>query len=173
MEARRAFPALRRFKIGLAELYARYSELFADDREARTLFFRLSLEEKSHVALLDFERNLARQNPSLFGEVDVDVEGVTRLSASVEDLLEQTATGLEGALSSALEIETSASEYHMNAAVRQACPSCSRLLDRLGRADRNHVDKLVEFARSRNVRVGVAAASPWMSAAEARGWAMP
>ena len=65
VDIQRAFPSLKRIELGLAELYRWYSERFAHDAEAAFVFKRLSLDEKAHAAMLDYQKKIVQANQEL------------------------------------------------------------------------------------------------------------
>ena len=152
MNIQTLFKPLTHFEGKIAELYEWYSELFEDDAEAAFVFIQLAAEEHGHLKMIEYQRRLVRKNPRNFADVSLDLK-------PVEDALVTLATlrntphppSLEEALRAALMLETSAAEYHFKTAMKQANPNAARLLDALGTSDRDHLGKLVEFARKRGV----------------------
>jgi rubrerythrin len=149
MDIQKIFAPLKRLEIGLSELYDLYSERLSSDQEAALVFKRLALDEKAHAALLDYQRNLVRNNPKEFGEVDLDLDQVEALARRIESLRANDCPDLGSAVRVALEFESSAAEYHYRNALKQSQPSLAKLLDCLGKSDRHHLEELREFARSR------------------------
>ena len=154
MDVQMIFRPLKRLENGLSELYIWYSECLAFDPEAALVFKRLSLDEKSHAALLDYQRNLVRRNPAEFGEVDMDLQEVEMLAGRVESLRAQESPTVASAVRSALELESSAAEFHYRNAIKQSKPALGKLLDSLGKSDRRHLEDLRDFALSRNYLAG-------------------
>ncbi len=145
----------------LAELYARYAEVLADDPEIATAFFRMAAEEKRHAGLVEYQKRMVQQDPKLSVEVSIDVVQIEEALARVRAL--RAATGrptVEEALREALLLESGAAESHYRNALTQANPGIARLLSALGGEDRAHVARLVELARRRGVEVAPPPAGP-------------
>ena len=140
------------FESAIGGLYEWFSQIFAGDREAEFVFYRLALEERGHVDLIEFQRRLVRKNPGSFGEVTVDFQEIVRLTDRVRSVRrgDQPPT-LDQAVALALELEGSAAEYHYRTAMREASPDAARLLDSLGKADQFHVTGLRDFAARRGL----------------------
>lgn len=134
----------------LGDLYQWFSDIFEADREASFVFQRMHLEEDSHVRLIEYQRRLARGNPGLFADVDVDLtalqQTVTRIAALRSGA---SAPTVEEAVRMALEFESTAAEYHYTNAVHQASPEMARLFDSLGASDTQHVECLRQLATRR------------------------
>jgi rubrerythrin len=136
----------------LCLLYQHISDLFPLDEEARALFYKLSLEEKSHVAQVRYQRKLVLKNASLFGEVHIDTDEIRALTAEANAILAaKKRLSVEEAVKVALHFETSASEAHMRSAISQANPDMVRLLTALGGGDKSHLQGLLTFARRRGI----------------------
>ncbi len=150
MEIHKMFAPLKRLEMGLCDLYAWYSDRFVADPEAALVFRRLSLDEKAHAALLDYQRRLVQNSPKEFGEVAVDLEVVEDMVRRIAALRTRDCPDVRSAVQVALEFETSAAEFHYKNAMKQANPSLTRLLGCLGKSDRNHLGELTDFAQSRN-----------------------
>lgn len=152
MHILQAIGPLKQMEEAFSDLYDRYTRIFAEDKEAAGVFLNLSKEEKGHVALLDYEKNLARKNPSVFADVAIDLEEVEAILARVRTLQTAASPTLEAAVKGAIEFESSAAQYHYRNAIKQANPSIAKLLDSLGKADKEHVGKLLDFAKARGYR---------------------
>jgi len=152
MDIQTLFKPLAEFEGKLAELYEWYSELFRLDAEAASLFFQLAVEEHSHVTRIEYQRRLVRMSPMDFADVSLDLKPVEEGLATIATLRNAPQPpSLEEALRAALTIEASAAECHFKAAMKQANSGAARLLDALGTADRDHLGKLVDFAKKRGV----------------------
>ena len=75
---------LEQFETLMQEIYALLAKRFGADADAAALFTRLAFEERSHVGQVQFLRRLARQNPSHFTEVDVDLEAIQKELQQIE-----------------------------------------------------------------------------------------
>jgi len=133
--------------------YRWLSETFADDPEAAMLFYRMSLEEKSHESLVKYLKRLVRQNPNLFGEIQLNLQEVIDLGAFARELVRKTKPpSLEKALDLALTLEASSAEVHYRNAVVYARPELAGLIRSLARGDVEHLTGLQEFAAKRGFK---------------------
>lgn len=152
MEYVQVLRPLEQLERRLADLYAWFGELFADDAEAAFVFHQMFLEERAHVNLIDYQRRLARGNPGVFGDVEVSLDKVEAGIARIDAVRSASPSpDLPAAIRFALELEASAANYHLRAALRQSSPDMARLMDSLGRADRQHVGALRRLAETRGL----------------------
>ena len=150
MSTQRLFNLLERLEGKMAELYRMYSDLFATDAEASSLFFRLSMEEKSHVNIVKYERRLTKQNPRFFEKAVLDEEALSAECDRVEKLCNSRMTpSLEDALWVALEIESGAAERHYRMSLLQSSPEAAKLLKGMAKEDNQHNEALRAFAVKR------------------------
>jgi hypothetical protein len=141
------FKPLENVEKDLAHLYRWFSGMFDTMPHARTLFYRMSLDEKSHLALVQYQKRLVRSNPNLFKDVKVDLQEVLDLSKDVNALISsQQILSLERAVALALQFETTSAESHYKVAILDARPEMAGLLWNLELADKQHVAGLKEFA---------------------------
>ena len=145
---------LAEFEGALADLYEWMSELYFDDAEASFVFFHLSRDERSHVDLVDFLRRLVRKDPSQFSGFDLDIAELESARERVRGVREQPQPpAVDASLTLALELEVGAAEFHFRSALGQSNPEVGRLLDSLGRGDREHQARLLDLAQKRGLVV--------------------
>ena len=145
---------LERIELLMAEIYQALTETHADDTEAARLFGRLSLEERAHVAQVQYVHRMARQSREPFAEVNVDLPDVRQTLEDLESLAGVVRTlKLEDAVSLVLGLENSAAEAHARPALADAGGEMAKLLRGLAQGDATHVKALAEFARSRGIEV--------------------
>jgi len=141
---------LEEFENQMGRLYRGFNERFLEDEEAAFIFYRLSLDEKAHAALIQYQRRIVQQNPELFRRIDFDVEDLKRTADEVERFMEKKRLPLEEAIAFGLKLEQTAAELHLRKVVQQSSKSALRLLSALGSADNAHV----EFLKGLAVRKG-------------------
>lgn len=147
MDIRTLFTPLEALERDLARLYRCFSEMFDTMPAARILFYRMSLDEKAHLALVQYQKRLVQSNPKLFEGVHVDLAEVFELSREVKTLIRsQDVLSLERAVSLALQFEATSAESHYRMAILDSRPEMASLMWNLELADRQHVGGLKEFA---------------------------
>lgn len=136
----------------LFRLYQYLGELFPLDEEAKALFYRMSIEEKSHVVQVRYQKKLVLQNPGIFSQVQIDTTEIRALTDEANAIMtaRRRLTVGEAALI-ALRFETTAAESHLRSAIRQANPDLVRLLTALGAGDKQHLENLIEFMEKRGI----------------------
>ncbi len=150
MNLQNLFRLLEDLEGQMASLYRLYSEFFAPDEEASQLFYKLSLDEKSHGSVVQYEKRLFKQNPRLFADVAMDLDALRAECERVKTLRSvRKAPKLQEAVKTALELESGAAERHYRLAMREANPEVARVLNSLGTADKQHGETLEEFAVKR------------------------
>lgn len=141
----------------LADLYGWWSELFVADEEAAFVFFKMKGEEKAHAGLVDYQRKLVQNSPTLSVDVRFDLTEVEAALARAKALRSAAVPPtVAEALGEALRIERSAAESHCRNALKLANPGIARLLDALGGEDKLHVARLVELAERRGIPIAPA-----------------
>ena len=143
---------LQQLEEKLGELYDWIAGTLAEDREIATVFHRLALDERSHAAQVEYQRRLARQNPNAFAQVDLDLAEVFA-ALDVVHQARQAGEALTAAkaVRLALELESGAADFHYRKSLAQLDPEVARLMGSLGRADRLHVEQLLDLAQRRGL----------------------
>lgn len=154
MEILKLLSGLESVEGSLAELYTWLSECLASDAEVAGVFFRLSLQEESHVNLVRYGRKLARRTAGRFRPVTTGAEPVTELLAAIGSFREgHPEPTVEDALRFALWAESHAAERIHRTVVVEANPSLSGVVASLAAADREHRAMLEVVARRRGLGV--------------------
>lgn len=152
MHVDRALRPLAEFEKLMGDLYSWLSACFSTDQEASAVFAMLATEEASHAGLVEYQRRLVRQCPKEFGEIDLDLGDLFTTRAQVEQLrAQQPPPTVEEALAFAFQLENTAAEYHFRHVLRQANPAIGQLLESLGKADKQHLGRIMDLAARRNV----------------------
>jgi rubrerythrin len=153
MNMQRIFKPLEDLERNLSILYKQFSERFADHPESRVTFYRLHLDEKAHLALVQYQKRVVRQNPKMFGEADIDLDEVVRLAAQVDERLwTKHPWTLREAVAYALDLEANSAEQHYHCAVKTTDGKISPLLRNLGAADDGHIRALVELGQREGLK---------------------
>lgn len=141
---------LERVESEMASFYEWLSEVFESDSEASGLFFRMSLQEKSHASLLKYGRKLVHRSPNDFEDVDFDSEAVDSLLASVETFRAVSPQpSLGEALFFAMKIECSPAESSHREVLTVSNPEISHVIRSLAIADEEHHKTLQTLAQDR------------------------
>lgn len=146
MHIQSLFKPLEELERNLSILYKKLSDHFSSDPESRLAFYRLHLDEKSHLALVQYQKRLVAQNPKHFQEIQLNLEEVKELAERADQILwTKREVSLREAFDMALSFETRAAEYHYRSALRLANPEISDLIRNLGNADEIHLKTLLDF----------------------------
>jgi rubrerythrin len=138
----------------LGELYAWYAEVYADDAEAASLFYRMSRDEKAHAALIEYEKRLVNKEKDAVLEISLTEQEAAEFLRRVETVLSsRQAPPLKEALSIALALEESGAENHLAGVSSRVAPGLVKLLQNLGKEDRRHYSDLAALARRRGLPV--------------------
>lgn len=131
-----------------AELYDRYAQAFADDEEAAFLFYRLSVEENSHLALVKYTA-LAAEHGSLPSDgAPLEPKPLVALQAqlSAESMVPPPTT-LREAVHRAMELEVLLGESYQKTRLAGVSAAAARLVASLD--EQGHSANLVDFAKRR------------------------
>jgi len=135
----------------MAEFYEWLSEVFASDSEASGLFYRMSLQERSHAGLLRYGRKLVSRSPQDFEDVDFDAESVDSLLASVDAFRRDfPRPSLVEALFFAMKVECHPAENAHREVLSVSNPEISQIIGSLAIADEEHHQLLRAFAQERS-----------------------
>jgi hypothetical protein len=140
---------LEKLETKISELYEWFSSIFADDAEAASLFYRISIDETAHANLVRYQRRLAAQNSKIFGDVSLEPGAVNAALDMAASVLSGAPPSLEEAVKIALDLEKNIAEAHYIAAIAQASPEMSRLLSSLRGFDSRHSEVFEKFAAGR------------------------
>ena len=100
------------------------------DSEASGCFFELSIEEKSHADLLDYQLRLIRKSSVMFDDVEFDMESVNLLIAKIDSqIYSKEPDSLESALKFGMELENNALEYHHRTLIAESNPEVGDLIN--------------------------------------------
>lgn len=159
---------LERMERAVGRLYRRYAEDLVHDRDASTFFFRFALEKGQHASIIRYQRNVAWQNPKHFSPSLLDLKEVATVIRRAEELVSSPEIPtLEEAIAVAAEFESGAGAVHSRFAVQPSDPSFTKLVSRLGKADKIHAEQVAEFAFQRGLCLCMNSAKPHPVAASA------
>jgi rubrerythrin len=152
MDVQQILRPLQQFEEKLGELYDWFADVHRADAEVASVLARLALDERSHAGQVEYMRRLVRQNPRSFGDVELDLAevyaGIDRIQKLRANLAPPTAAEV---VRIALELESSAADFHFRAAIAKLEPGMARLVGSLGRADRAHYETLLDLAERRDL----------------------
>lgn len=141
---------LERVESRMASFYEWLSEVFEADAAASGLFYRMSLQEKSHASLLRYGRKLVHRSPNEFEDVDFDSDAVESLLAAIEKFrVESPEPSLGDALFFAMKVECEPAENGHREILTISNPAMSQIIKSLTTADEEHHLILREFAQQR------------------------
>lgn len=134
----------------MASFYEWLSEIFEADSDASGLFFRMSLQEKSHAGLLKYGRKLVFRSPNEFDDVDFDGETTDALLREVREFRTRNPEpSLSEALFFAMRIEGHPAENGHREVLSISNPEISRIIENLAIADEEHHRTLSTFVQER------------------------
>lgn len=161
MDIIKTLEILKKLEMKAHDLYEYYNRIFLSDREAAGAFYELSLEEKSHADMLDYQIRMVRKNRAMFKDVDIDlgavVEMIGRIDSSVSAPIPPS---LGEALTLSIELEGGAYEYHYSTLLIKSNPDVAPLIRALGSSDKEHAAILKDLALRRGVAKPVVAEPP-------------
>ncbi len=145
-----ALEVLKKLELKVQDLYAYYHTLFGADKAAAGVFYELSLEEKSHADLIDYQLRIIKKNKLMFNDVEFDMESLNQLIAKRESQISsKKPISFEGAVKFGMELENDALEYHYKTLIAKSNSEVGELINKLGTFDKEHFDKLKNLDRER------------------------
>lgn len=146
----KALEIIKKLELSAQAFYEYYHDVFSADKEASGCFFMLSLEEKSHADLIDYQIRTIRKNKSLFNNVEFDAGVLNQWISKLEaHIASKEPASLESVLQIALELETDALEHQYIKLIAQSNPDVGELIKKLTAAENEHYKKLQKLALSR------------------------
>ncbi len=150
MEINKALNELKKIEIKAQELYSHYHNIFHEDKEAADFFMVISDEEKSHADIIEYQIRLIRADKKSFSDVEFDVKPVNELIDKIFTQIRSTQpVSLENAIGFSISLETDMLESHYRTLMVKSNPEVAEIISKLGTADKEHLDKLNTFAKSR------------------------
>lgn len=148
MDIFKVLDAIEKVELKISELYKYFNKLFADEKGAAALFFRMSLDEQSHADLIKYQRRLARQNKNLSKDIEMDISRVDKLISEIDNIIgSHKPLSLGEAIKLSIEIENDIMEYHGRHAMIKTVTEVAELLKNLFGEDHKHIELLKELAK--------------------------
>jgi len=149
-----ALDYLEEVETKLAELYAWLEERFVFDEDAWKLFNHVRHIEWSHANVVRFQKRLVMRDRGKFSNIDIDLYGVKRALALIEDIRGQDPPpDLNEVIGYLVELDKFACDRCYRNAITQANPGLATLMNNVT-SDDMKIGKLVrEFAKKRGIRV--------------------
>lgn len=152
MDIIKTLEILKKLELKARDLYEFYNKTFIYDREAAGVFYGMSLDEKSHADMLDYQIRMVRKNRAMFKDVDIDLEEVSSMIGRIgSSVSAPVPPSLGEALTLAIEFEVGACEYHYCTLLIKSNPDVAPLIRALGSSDREHAGMLRELAMRRGI----------------------
>ncbi len=147
MEPQRVLQSLGGFERNVGNLYELLAASFADDEPAARLFREMAKEEEFHAGLVLYEQAMVEEDPSRFGDIDLDISELVRASEAIASAWASVSTmSVAEAVSFAATIEASAAERHYRLAMQQSNPAFASFIEMLTGEDTAHHARICEFA---------------------------
>ncbi len=145
---------IAKLELKLMDLYNFFSNLFKDDQDASSSFFKLSLDEKQHAELVQYQKRVVRKNPNDFLEISIDINEIREIISKVESIMRSPVPPkLEESIKFALLMEKSAAEYHYKSAMEQSNPEFANFLNNLSSVDNDHYETIKKLAERKNIKI--------------------
>jgi len=141
---------LEEIEEGMAKFYKSLFEKYPLNLKASTLFYKMYLEEKSHLNLVRYQKRVVWQNQSLFKDIDCQsgdcLESTSEEVRRALDMVEKM--DLRQAVEKAIELEKGAAESHLKGFTRNSNLKFGLFLENLCKDDVEHYSKLERFLKT-------------------------
>lgn len=145
---------IEKLELKLMDLYTFFTNLFKDDKDVSSSFFKLGLDEKGHAELVKYQKRIVRKNLNNFLDVSININEIHEIILKAEDIMKSpTPPSLEESIKLALLFEKSAAEYHYKSAMEQSNPEFASFLNNLASVDNDHFDTIKKLAERKNIKV--------------------
>lgn len=154
METLKALDAIMKLEDSLREVYESLSDHYSkDDGDLAAFFYKLSLDEKSHMDIVAMQRRIVRDGPHLFrSDVELAMKDISLILDSCRLLAANKSAPVSKILTAACDIESNAAEMYVYTALQKSNESLAQFLINLSGTFTAHVEAVREFARKRGVK---------------------
>ena len=135
-----ALLALERVEQGMVELYNHFYKLFSKDLSTSFVFYKMSLDERSHVAVLKHLKKLKKEHPEMFTNVHFDIIEIEKILVKIDEAVKLTDCTIKDAIKKILDIESAIDEQYITLSTLSNMSSTSYLIRTL-----NNTDRLIEL----------------------------
>lgn len=144
MDIMKALNKMDKLERKAAELYRYYHTLFYNDKEASEFYYSMYLEEMGHSLVINYARNLVRQNPTIFKDVNIDSYDFDKIEKRIDEALNDKSSLT---LSQSIEITYEIEEMLMEGYLRKIPFQQNGLLVRISNAiaRKDHLQKIKDF----------------------------
>lgn len=129
----------------LADLYEWLSNLFSEDKEIKSFFYRISLDEISHRDLVRYQKRTVKKNPGLFPGIEIDLDDIQGIIAGIDQFRTSIPT-IEEALKFLMAIEKNSAENYFSTVMMYSNKDFASLINNLSKTFREHHKEIKEFA---------------------------
>lgn len=134
-----------------SELYGRYYSQFSSDQDAAYFFYRMQIEERSHLSLTRYIKRLVNRNPELFEAIDCPRTDFMKIHAFLDAEMARTRRrSLGKTLEAAEEFEVTLSEGYLTLMPLINNPMLIDLYRAL--TDTGHTKKITAFRNKRKTK---------------------
>ncbi len=142
MNALLALEVIEQLEVNLGDMYAKLQSSFTGNKDLEPLFHRLHLDELDHVNLVRMQRRIVQAKQSDFGEVHLNFTDFYKALHRVTVILAMPRDKINEILVQCYLVESSLVEQYVVAALKDANPEMSQLLEMLGQGFRDHLAAL-------------------------------
>lgn len=142
MNAFLALEVIEQLEVSMGDMYAKLKSKFSGNKDLEALFHQLYLEELDHVNLVRMQKRIVRAKQGDFGEVFLNFTDFYKALHRVTVILAMPRDKVNEILVQCYLVESSLVEQYAVAALKDANPDVSQLLDMLGQGFRDHLATL-------------------------------
>jgi len=133
-----------------AEVYARYAEAFAQDEEAAFLFYKLHVEERSHLALVKYTALAVEHGKANWDKAPLSLRPIQAIHSHLSaERSGPVPPSLAEAVRRAVDLEVLLGESYQKTRLAAAGAAAARLVASLD--EKEHAGDLVAFAKRRGI----------------------
>ena len=137
-----------------AFMYEKLSRSFSSDENASIFFNSMSMDEPSHLDVVQKLRKTAARDPHLFAEVIVDTDQIKRILAR-SNYVSTAKLSLPEVLNQCCWIERTVAELYVIMALQQASRKTADFLIGIGMSFREHYISLLDYIEKRNIAIAL------------------
>ena len=140
-------------EINISRLYTLFHELFEEDED---FWWQLSIEERSHAALLRNEQKSYKHAETIPEKLLTDdLEALKFSNRKIESLIDEFTAqppSREEALQTAFDLEMSVGEIHYQEFMsRKSCTLSDELFKQLNLEDKDHADRIKSYMQANDM----------------------
>jgi CheY-like chemotaxis protein/rubrerythrin len=137
-----------------ASMYEKLSRSFSSDGNTAAFFNSMSMDEPSHLEVVQKLQKMAARDPQLFSGVSVDIDQLKRILAR-SNYVSTAKLSLAEVMNQCCWIERNVAELYVIMALQQSNRKTAEFLIGVSKSFRRHYTSLLDYIEKRNIAIAL------------------